>query len=240
MPEGGIVTIQAENLPADPDHIQPFRKKNCVKISIKDKGIGIQPENIPRIFNPYFTTKRKGSGLGLAVCFSIIRNHNGNIEVKSAPGKGTVFTLYLPAAEKDTVKMAKPEKTIQTGKGKILLMDDEESILLSTGMLLRKLGYTVETTRNGYEAVERYGEALKKQNPFDLCIMDLTVPGSMGGLEARERIAALDKGVRAIVSSGYADDPIMSEYTKYGFIGVLVKPYYLNELARLLHEILDS
>jgi two-component system, cell cycle sensor histidine kinase and response regulator CckA len=160
--------------------------------------------------------------------------------VKSELGKGAVFTLYLTAAEKDTVKMVKPGKTIPAGKGKILLMDDEESILQSIGMLLRKLGYTVETTRNGYEAVERYREALQKRTPFDLCIMDLTVPGSMGGCEARERIAALDPGVRAIVSSGYSDDPIMSEHAKYGFIGVLIKPYHLDELASLLHEILDS
>jgi two-component system, cell cycle sensor histidine kinase and response regulator CckA len=136
--------------------------------------------------------------------------------------------------------MVERGKTIRAGKGRILLMDDEDSILQSTGMLLRKLGYTVETTRNGYEAVERYGEALKKRNPFDLCIMDLTVPGSMGGSEARERIAALDPGVRAIVSSGYSDDPVMLEHTKYGFIGVLVKPYHLDELARLLDKILDS
>jgi two-component system, cell cycle sensor histidine kinase and response regulator CckA len=154
--------------------------------------------------------------------------------------KESVFSLYLPAAEKDVDKMAIKEKNIKTGKGKILLMDDEESILQSTGMLLRRLGYIVETTRNGNEAVERYREALKKSEPFDLCIMDLTVPGGMGGLEAREKIAELDPDVRAIVSSGYSDDPIMSEFTRYGFIGVLVKPYYFNELARKLHEILDT
>ena len=181
---------------------------------------------MPKIFDPYFTTKQSGSGLGLATTHSIIKNHDGYIEVESEVGVGTKFLIYLPAlhkVEKENEDLIKEE--ILSGAGRVLVMDDEEIIREVAGEMLSKIGYEVEYARDGTEAIEMYRRAKERNRGFDAVIMDLTIPGGMGGKEALENLREIDPDVKAIVSSGYSNDPVMSEFKKYGFNGFVAKPY---------------
>jgi len=238
MAEGGIITISARNFFNNPDSSLPLDKTEYVKVSIQDSGPGIPPEDIAKIFDPYFTTKKEGTGLGLSIVHSIVTNHQGYIEVDSEPGQGTVFHIYIPSAPKmDLDHKAEPAKIYQ-GSGKILVMDDEEIIRNFARELLTYLGYDAELARDGTEAVSMFKSARDKGDPFAAVLMDITVPGGMGGKEAIKEILAIDPAVKAIVSSGYARDPIMSNYGQYGFVGVVPKPYNLEEMSRELHRIL--
>ena len=233
MPMGGVIEVKAENVIAEndaPGELFP-RKGEYVLVSIKDHGIGIPEEYIDKIFDPYFTTKQKGSGLGLATSYSIIRKHGGFIRVKSHLGIGTTFTIHLPAVcgKTSVAREAKPE--ITAGTGSILLMDDEEVVRSAIGEMLEFLGYRTEFAKDGVEAIDLYVEAQKRGEPFDIVILDLTVPGGMGGSEAMEELLAIDPNIKAIVSSGYANNPIMSEFRRYGFVDVISKPYKLEELS---------
>ncbi|MHB9029000.1 MAG: PAS domain S-box protein [Candidatus Latescibacterota bacterium] len=238
MPEGGIIEVKADNFKVDERSGLPLKPGMYILISIADQGTGISPEHLPRIFDPYFTTKDKGHGLGLATTYSIVRKHDGHIEVESKPGKGSIFRVYFPAMERRKKIRKKETNTLSPGTGHILLMDDEESILSSSGKLLESLGYRVETSRDGAEAVEKYRASVESKDPFDLVIMDLTIPGGMGGLEALERLREFDPGVRAVVSSGYSSDRIMSDYENYGFVGVIEKPYRFEDLGMLVKKTL--
>jgi len=240
MPGGGIVTVKAENTVLQPENSYGLASGKYVKISIRDEGVGIPKELLTRIFDPFFTTKPKGAGIGLTISYSIIRKHNGNIGVKSAPGKGATFYVFLPAAGKAR-KEAVPEAAgIVMGKGRILVMDDEEMVRDTSEKMLRKLGYEPEFARDGAAAVEVYAQAQKAGKPFDAVILDLTVPGGMSGKEAIEKLLQTNPNIRAIVSSGYSNDPVLAEPQKYGFKGMVIKPYEIEAIGKVLSQVLKA
>lgn len=214
-----------------------------VRLAISDNGPGIAPANLTRIFDPYFTTKAEGSGLGLATSYSIIRKHHGLIQAESEPGQGTTFIIYLPAsataappaANSATATGAKSSSGRERG-GRVLFMDDEEVLQELVGAMLAHLGYEVVCAANGEEALARYGEGA----PFDAVIVDLTVPGGMGGYETVQRLRTVDPQVRAIVSSGYSNDPLMTHFQQHGFCGVIAKPYQMAELGKVLQDVIGA
>jgi two-component system, cell cycle sensor histidine kinase and response regulator CckA len=241
MPEGGVIQINAENISLDQAELResaiPLPEGPYLKISIKDEGSGIAEENLLKIFDPFFTTKTGGKGLGLAISYSIIQKHGGHLSVASKPGRGSTFFIYLPAALEDRMAGAE-KKYIRSGTAKLLLMDDEEDYLTVTGEALSALGYNVTLAREGREAISLYMDARKTGRPFDLVLMDLTIPGGMGGKQAISELLKRDPEVKAIVCSGYSHDPIMANFRKYGFKGVMKKPFLIDDLSRLIHEIL--
>lgn len=232
MPSGGVLTIRALNAEIEEGNIYGLTPGNYIKIEISDQGMGISSKYREKVFDPYFTTKSKGSGLGLSIVYSIIRKHNGCVDLRSQPGKGTTFYIYLPASEGEVVDEAMDETAFH-GEGKILVVDDEESIREVATLLLETLGYTVTVVNSGEEAVD-----ICKRTAFDAVIMDLTIPGGMGGKEAAGEIRRFDKELILVVSSGYSNDPVMSKYADYGFNGVLMKPYKLEQVGEVLHRLL--
>ncbi len=239
MPQGGSVHVSAENASVRSDDGLPLDPGRYLKISIRDTGPGIPEEHLAKIFDPYFTTKQTGSGLGLTTSYSIIKNHGGLITVDSELGHGTTFHIYLPASEQLVGDDPESSGIPAAGGAKILVMDDEQSIRDVSAEMLTLLGFEVETAADGDQAIELYRTALETSRPFDAVIMDLTIPGGTGGIEAIRRLRELDPKVKAIVSSGYSNDPIMSEYEKHGFSGVVTKPYTTRELLKTLNRILS-
>ncbi|MEW6429416.1 MAG: PAS domain S-box protein [Thermodesulfobacteriota bacterium] len=241
MAQGGRITISCRNETLNAGEL-PLAAGDYVRIDIADQGEGIPAAILDRIFDPYFTTKQQGSGLGLAVTHSIIGKHDGHIEVHSSPGQGTVFTLRLPAlcgAVAEDGQQAGDELT--SGQGRILIMDDEEMIRDMAGAMLRHLGYTPVFARDGEEAVAVYRQGLEEEGEgIAAVIMDLTIPGGMGGKEAVREILALDPRARVIVSSGYSNDPIMADCRRHGFVAAVVKPYQLHQLAGILEAALEG
>ncbi|HEY3275539.1 MAG TPA: ATP-binding protein [Syntrophorhabdaceae bacterium] len=241
MPTGGTIEVKAENLMIEQDQgpgdVLPGRG-SYIRVTIMDHGIGIPEEYVDKIFDPFFTTKQRGSGLGLATSYSIIRKHGGYIEVKSHLGIGTTFIITLPATQKKNPLSSGDKASLTTGKGRILLMDDEEIVRDTIGEMLGFLGYETECAKDGVEAIDLYVEARKKAAPFDLVILDLTIPGGMGGEEAMEELVEIDPGIKAVVSSGYANNRIMSDFTRYGFVDMISKPYKLEELSETLARVL--
>lgn len=240
MPQGGTVRISCDNVSLDDRSLLPIQAGNYVKITIEDQGTGIPAEYLDKIFDPYFTTKQTGSGLGLSTSYSIIGKHGGHISVESRLGVGTSFYIYLPASEKAVSGRQSLEGTLIKGNGKILVMDDEALIRDMIGEMLRSLGYEVEDSKNGDEAFESYRRALESKQPFDLIILDLTIPGGPGGAETLQKIRNSDPAVRAIVSSGYSHDPVMAEYEKFGFKGILRKPFNIMNLSETVHAVLQG
>jgi PAS domain S-box-containing protein len=238
MPQGGVIHIEAKNVALKAYEGLPVGEGNYVRLLVRDQGVGIPEKILPRIFDPYFTTKQKGSGLGLASCYSIIRNHGGAITVDSEVGVGTDFTVYLPASEAGIQPDEPLESSFFRGSGRILLMDDDDAIRSFAGELLSMMGFEVVLAKDGREAIQLYVQARKESRSFDAVILDLTVPGGMGGLEALRRLTDIDPGVKAVVSSGYSSDPVMSKYQLYGFSGVVAKPYTHWELAETLRDVL--
>ncbi|OCC14824.1 sensory box histidine kinase/response regulator [Dissulfuribacter thermophilus] len=242
MPNGGTITIKAQNIEIENKHHKFLSIGKYVLISIEDQGVGIPKEHLPKIFDPYFSTKEQGSGLGLAVCFSIIRKHGGYIRVDSELGKGTRFDIYLPAAQTKLENGEHNERLPSTHieRKRILVMDDENNILELLKESLNYLGYEVELTRTGEEAIKCYENAMREGRPFDAVIMDVTIPGGMGGKEAVKILLEKDPSARVIVSSGYAKDDIITNFKKYGFCEALVKPYKLEELSNTLLKVLSE
>lgn len=241
MPEGGTVQITAENIFSGKEQHLPLKPGKYVKIAIKDHGIGISKKNLEKIFDPYFTTKQENSGLGLSETYSLIKKHNGFITAESKLRAGTNFYIYLPACQKDVaINSEKQKENIVTGKGKILLLDDEDTVRTVTGKILNRLGYNVDFAKNGTEAIEIYKKAKENGIPFDTVIMDLTIPGGIGGKEAIQELVIFDPEIKAIVSSGYTADSIVSDYRKYGFSAFIAKPYKLSELSEILHKVISS
>jgi two-component system, cell cycle sensor histidine kinase and response regulator CckA len=237
MPEGGVVTISAQNALPEEQAERHLPPGAYVKLSFTDTGCGISEENQQRIFDPYFTTKSSGSGLGLASVHSIISKHRGHIGVSSREGAGTTFVVLLPASSRKVPARDLQLPTLSERKhehGPVLVMDDEEVIRVLAAEMLRRLGYEVQTCSSGEQAVTIYHAALTADMPFAAVIMDLTIPGGMGGKEAARRILELDRSAFLIVSSGYSNDPIMAEYAKYGFSAMLAKPYNVIELEEVL------
>jgi two-component system cell cycle sensor histidine kinase/response regulator CckA len=236
MRDGGLIRVELENVAMCAADRPADVLEKYIRITIADSGVGIAPAVLPKIFDPYFTTKEKGSGLGLATAFSVVKSHRGDIRVDSTPGRGTTFYIHLPAALRQSTEES-PQEELVRGKGRILLMDDEKSIRQVAGDLLTLLGYSVDFARDGAEAVAMYSRARASAEPFDAVIMDLTVPGGMGGMEAVKRLLALDPDAKVLVSSGYSNDPVMAAYGKYGFRGVVAKPYSAAELSRALEKL---
>lgn len=240
MPSGGTLTISVSD--SDSDDIPMLKDEHYVKLTFEDQGIGISEEFLDQIFDPYFTTKQSGSGLGLATVNSIIDKHDGLIQVSSVVGKGTVFTLYLPASD---VPVVTPDatgaiETVDLPNAKILVMDDEVSIRETLDVLLGALGHDVTLTADGEEAVQVYKDQMDVGEPFHMVILDLTVPGGMGGKEAMEILLSIDPDAQIVVSSGYSTDPIMSHYETFGLKGVLMKPYRVEDLKRVIQAVLTS
>lgn len=242
MPQGGRIGVTAENAQlTDWDQsIVPLSEGRYVKVSVRDQGIGIPREHLSKVFDPFFTTKQRRSGLGLSTAYSIIKNHGGYLSVESDLGKGTTFTFYLPASSQEAPVENTKEEIPITGKGRVLIMDDEEGIRLSAADVLAYLGYEAALAKDGSEAIQLYREAKESGHPFAAVIMDLTIPGGVGGQEAIQRLLELDPGVKAIVSSGYSQNPILSNFRKYGFSGVLTKPYKIQEMGQILQEVLGK
>lgn len=239
MPDGGVILIEACNKEIGEGHQLKISSGFYVKITIQDSGIGIPEEYLNKIFDPYFSTKEKGSGLGLAVAISVIEKHYGKITVSTETGKGTKFCLYLPASKQRLPETGPINNHPVQKKGNILVMDDERIVRETLSTMLEMIGFEVKTTQNGEEAITAYQRALENKRAYDIVILDLTVPGAMGGEETIGKLLEIDPGVKAIVSSGYYSDPVMSRYKDYGFQGVLQKPYLLNEMKNTINALFD-
>ena len=234
MPRGGQITIFARNVEMKTGNELMLAPGSYIQITIKDTGPGIEAKKLGKVFDPYFSTKYKGSGLGLSVALSIIEKHNGKITVDAKPDKGTSFYLYLPASDKAPTPTEKPDAPIFSGRGRILVMDDEDFIRDISILMLSEMGFDVDTAKDGKEAISLYQASMDAGRPYDAIIMDLTVPGGMGGKETIEELAAMDENVNAIVSSGYSTDPVMSNYHAYGFKGAIKKPYMMQDMSEAL------
>lgn len=239
MPEGGMLQVEAENYRMLSPSDLPLKSGIYVRITVTDQGIGIPPDHLPKIFDPYFTTKQKGSGLGLATTYSIMKRHEGHITVSSSLGKGTCFTLYLPATAVTSPPSNEPVEDLMCGKGRILIMDDEEDIQSVVGEMLHHLGFVVDFASEGEKAVSDYAHALHNGSPYIATILDLTIPGGMGGKETLKQIKALHPEAKVIVSSGYSNDPVMARFHQFGFSGVITKPYNLTDLSKVLRQVLS-
>ena len=242
MPIGGTLTIEAFNIKEFTNKFIPHLSGEFVCLKISDEGVGISEEKQKHIFDPYFTTKQSGSGLGLATAHSIIAKHNGYISVESALDKGTTFSIYLPAksdAQITDTALLKNTKNPIAYLGNILVMDDEEMILDISTQMLKSLGYSVATAIDGKQAIEKYIDANKCGRPFDVVIMDLTIPGGKGGKDVMKQLLDINPHVKGIVSSGYSTDQAMSNYTEYGFKARLVKPFRMEVLENQLLKILN-
>lgn len=241
MPTGGSIFVTVENCQLRPDAQTPLKPGRYLKVRLQDQGGGINPTTLDKIFDPYFTTKPTGSGLGLAITYSILSRHGGLITVEAPAGSGATFTLYIPAAEGATVEapVETEEELLPDAKGHILLMDDEEFIREATGAVLEHLGYTCEFATDGSQAVQIYQQARQVGRNFDAVILDLTVPGGVGGGESIKELLAIDPQVTAIVSSGYSHDPIMANYRAYGFAGVVAKPFTIEEMGKTLQQLIQ-
>ncbi|MDQ1354454.1 MAG: two-component system, cell cycle sensor histidine kinase and response regulator CckA [Acidobacteriota bacterium] len=234
MPDGGVITVRVLNTEINKEDIYGLTPGKYIKIEVQDQGNGIPPLNREKIFDPYFTTKSKGSGLGLSIVHSVIAKHNGAVDFHSHPDEGTLFFIYLPVSEKQKTG-PRDEDEIIGGYGKILVVDDEASIRDVATLLLESLGYNVITTESGEQAVE----ICKKELP-DVVILDLTIPDGIGGKETAEEIRKFNKDIKLIVSSGYSNDPVMSRYQECGFDDVLMKPYKLEQIAKVVHRLLGK
>ena len=241
MPEGGTVEISAGNvdLPPGDNPLLP-EGGEFVRIAIRDSGTGISERHLSKIFEPYFTTKPKGSGLGLATSFSIVRNHGGMIDVESEAGKGSTFSIYLPAwgAGEELPKEPRVDAAAPGRKGRILVMDDEELVRDVAMGLIDALGHEAVCAENGEAAIEKFRQARGSGTPFDIVILDLTIRGGMGGEEAIGKLREIDPDVTAIVSTGYSDNPVVSDYRSYGFTTFLNKPYTIHSLKESLDSLL--
>ncbi len=238
MPDGGIIRVFAENVTIDSKEVPTLKSGDYVKTTVVDHGCGIPKEQTHMIFDPYFTTKEKGSGLGLAVCFSIIKCHGGYIGVESEVGVGSTFHFYIPISEEQIEMRGVQTEAPLRGKGRILLMDDEVQIRYTISELLRNIGYDVEVCREGEEAIRLYSNAKGEARPFDAVILDLTIPGGQGGDVVVKRLLKIDPDVKAIVSSGYSNDPILSNAKSYGFRGCVSKPFEIEELNKVIHDVI--
>jgi PAS domain S-box-containing protein len=240
MPTGGTVTVRARNSAITAEHGLPLAPGPYVHIVVEDQGTGIADEHVPKLFVPYFTTKERGSGLGLATSYNIVRKHGGLITFETQVGKGTAFSIHLPATPEKRGEDRKEDPSIRRGSGRVLLVDDEEPVRASTSAMLRHLGYEADTADSGESAVRMFAKALQAGTPYAAVLMDLVLPGGVNGREAFEQIRALDARVPGIISSGYSNDPVMSEYERYGFRGVIRKPYSIKELGHALHAVLGD
>ncbi|MEI6045214.1 MAG: PAS domain S-box protein [Chloroflexota bacterium] len=239
MPEVGFLQVRALNVTLEAGQVPLLNRGDYVRITLQDHGTGIKPEDLPKIVDPYFTTKFMGKGMGLPICYSIMRKHEGQMVVESEWGKGTTVHLYLPAIIQPTNNRLGKGNLPQFGCGRILLMDDESMLRDLVKKLLQRIGYEVEGTATGEEALEAYSKAVADNRPFRAVIADLMVPNGMGGQELIQKLLSLDPKVKALVMSGYSDDPVIANYSDYGFCGAICKPFTLAALGQILKEIIQ-
>jgi PAS domain S-box-containing protein len=241
MPAGGLLKVSARNSVITKTTTLPLPPGKYVRISFKDQGKGITKQHLPKIFDPFFTTKKSGSGLGLTTCYSIIKKHDGHIEVESALKKGTTVTIYLPAC---THKNHEQKLTLSTKNkkvaGSILVMDDEDYVRAVMESMLKNIGCTVVSTRNAEETIAAFKEAIEHREPFSAVILDLTIPGGAGGKQIVTKLLEMDAHAHIIASSGYSEDPVMSDPAKYGFSGRIGKPFRISELRSVLASVLHK
>jgi PAS domain S-box-containing protein len=240
MPEGGTVHVTAENLELEESNGLSLAVGNYVRLAVRDEGIGISSENLNKIFDPYFTTKPKGVGLGLASSYAAVKRHDGLITAESRVGIGTVFYVYLPASKVQARPLQIGRQPATLGCGRILVMDDEELVRELATEMLKNLGYQPVQAEDGQQAVHAYQRSATDGTPFDAVILDLTIPGGIGGVEALKALRSLNPALKAIVSSGYSNDPVMAEFRTYGFNGVLVKPYSLAAMSEVLQHVIKG
>ena len=240
MPGGGTLAVRTENVTLGEHEVALLPSGEYVLVTVSDTGIGIPADLLPKIFDPFFTTKQRGSGLGLSTVYSIVTKHGGHVQVASKPAAGTVFLIYLRASRGGALATTGDEQGFVGGRGRVLVMDDEEIIKEIAGEMLRELGYEAESAKDGEEAIEKYRAALVAGKPFDVVLMDLTIPGGLGGKEAIGKLRELDPNVKALVSSGYSNDPVMANYRDYGFQGVITKPYTIATMSKVLRSLLEE
>ncbi|MFW5775241.1 MAG: hybrid sensor histidine kinase/response regulator [Chitinivibrionales bacterium] len=240
MSEGGTMELSAANIHIQPASALQLTEGPYVKICIRDHGNGIPADIMPKIFDPFFSTKSKGHGLGLSTCYSIIHRHGGTIDVDSESGKGTTFTIYLPASPGANPITANQFRKNHQGHGTLLIMEDEKNLREMIRVMLEYLGYQTVLTGNGREAIETFKECRKNCRSIDGMIFDLTIPGEMGGREALELIRRIDPEIPVFVASGYANDPVMASPQQYGFTASICKPFRKNELAAMLDKHMGS
>lgn len=243
MPDGGHLYIKLENVD-NSEHIVPnLDADKYIKVTVRDEGTGIDKKHLHRIFDPYFSTKQTGSGLGLSMVYSIITRHKGQISTDSKPGTGTTFTLYLPASDARQLKETEQsgdEPSILERTTRILVMDDEDMVLGTIASMLEIIGYSIETSTGGEQAIEMYKQSIDAGKPFDIVIMDLTIPAGIGGKEAVKELLKINPEAKVIASSGYSTDPIMTDYSKYGFRGRLAKPFSMVELKKEVTRVIEE
>jgi PAS domain S-box-containing protein len=243
MPSGGMVILRAENLTVEPSHRLDLAPGNYLRISVKDEGPGIPAEILPKIFDPYFSTKQrgiqKGMGLGLTICHSVIQKHGGTIKIDSVAGRGTTVLCYLPASELPlVVPTLSPDSFSSAASHKILVMDDEESIRNVLAQTLIRLGYTVESAKDGREALSLYENASAQGSPFDAVLLDLTVKGGMGGAETIKILRERSPEVQAVLLTGYNQEQTFREYSAHGFRAAISKPFQIQKLRHVLSSVL--
>ena len=236
MPNGGVISVAVKNIRIKKNEQSPLTPGDYVNITIKDRGVGIPEENIDKVFDPYFTTKTGGSGLGLTTTYAIIKKHGGSIHVESVEGIGTEIHIYLPAIRQKAIIPKKVTSEIVRGTGKVLIMDDEVTITQVAEDFLVSIGYKVTIAHNGDEAIDYFDKSNKDGKPYGLVILDLTIPGGIGGKEVIKRLRVIDPKIHAIATSGYSNDPVMAKYNEYGFNDILPKPFKINELARIVKK----
>ena len=240
MNDSGKISVKCSNYISRLSNEYFLENGKYVKFQITDNGAGIPPEVLPNIFDPYFTTKPTGHGLGLAISYSIVKNHSGHIDVQSAVGKGTSFSLYLPASEsevsiKDTNISVPLKKDIR-----LLILEDEDNIVTLLSRIFDHYGYEAEFCYDGEGAVIAFEKSITEDKPFDAVLLDLTIPGGLGGKETFLNIIKIDPNVKGIVSSGYSNDDAMSNYSQYGFSARIVKPYNIEELIQTITEVISK
>jgi PAS domain S-box-containing protein len=240
MPNGGVVHVRAENVTVTSELGLPVRPGRYVCISIRDQGVGIAPENLARIFDPYFSTKSHGRGLGLATSYSIVKNHAGLIYADSILGQGATFYVYLPASDHTPAEASRRPTAQKAAPASILVMDDEEALRQVVAELLERAGHHVVGVADGQAALDAYRRGREAGRPFDLVIMDMTIPGGMGGVEAIGKLLAYDPRAKALVSSGYANDPVLADFRQYGFRGLVAKPFQADDLYDAINHLLAS
>jgi CheY-like chemotaxis protein len=244
MPQGGVVSVRAENVVLGSHNKPSLPPGDYVRVSIADRGGGIAKEMLPKIFDPYFSTKQrgdqKGMGLGLTICHTVIQKHGGAIDVESELGVGTTFHIHLPASRKGLGDEKASVPKILPRHGRILVMDDAEGMRKVFGVLLQRMGHEVELVEEGQRAIEVYRGAKGQGRPFDAVILDLTIRGGMGGQETILALRRIDPAAKAIVMSGYTDDPVVQEHERHGFEAALEKPFDIGKLQEVLSQVLGS
>ena len=238
MPGGGNILISAEEINTDKYKVKADNDcSSFIKLQFSDTGVGIPEEYLKKIFDPFFSTKQTGHGLGLATVYSIIKHHDGWINIESEPGKGTDIEIFLPGCCKGNITVTnEADNSVLQGSGKILVMDDEESIQEILKEMLENFDFSVETISGGEEAVEMIADSIDKDEPYTACILDLTVPGGLGGKDVVEKFPGLKDKTALIAASGYSDDPVISNPIEYGFSDSLIKPFMLEELIKVLNK----